>query len=469
MRKLIYIILNSVWIASLCGLAQASPEWEPMKEILKGISDPVFPDRQFDITQFGAKPDSGLPVTDAINRAIVACSEAGGGKVLVPEGTFLTGAIHLKSNVNLVVSKGATLLFSTDPSDYLPLVYTRWEGVECFNYSPLIYAFEQQNIAVTGQGTLDGQAAWDNWWAWNRKQDEAGIKLVTKQSAPRLELFRMAEDRVPVAQRRMGEGAFLRPNFIQPYRCTNVLVEGVTILRSPMWEVHPVLCENVTVRGITVVSHGPNNDGCNPESSRNVLIENCTFDTGDDCIAIKSGRNQDGRRVAVPAENIIVRNCVMKDGHGGVVIGSEISGDCRNVFIENCLMSSPNLDRAIRIKTNSIRGGLIENVFARNIHVGQVSDAVIKINFHYEEGDAGPYTPVVRNILIQQLTSSKSPRALDLRGYENSPISNIRLVDCRFENVSDASVLINVRNLVLDNVDMNTGQPLDQWGNPAAN
>ena len=456
-------------MACLCWLAQASPEWEPMEEILNSISDPVFPDRQFVITGFGAKPDSGLPATDAINRAILACHAAGGGKVIVPAGTYLTGAIHLKSNVNLVLSEGATLLFSTDPADYLPLVHTRWEGVERFNYSPLIYAFEQENIAVTGKGTLDGQAAWDNWWGWNRKRDDDGKSLVTRQAAPRLELFRMAAEQVPVAQRVMGEGAFLRPNFIQPYRCRNVLIEGITILRSPMWEVHPVLCENFTVRGISVVSHGPNNDGCNPESSRNVLIEDCTFDTGDDCIAIKSGRNDDGRRIGVPSENIVIRNCTMKEVHGGVVIGIEISGDCRNVFIENCHMSSPNLDRALRIKTNSIRGGVIENIFARNIHVGQVKDAVVKINFHYEEGDAGPFTPVVRNVLIQQLTVSKAPRVLDLRGYDDSPISGVRLIDCRFEGISNANVLINVRNLTLDNVDVNTGLPLDSWGNPLTN
>jgi polygalacturonase len=269
-----------------------------------------------------------------------------------------------------------------------------------------------------------------------------------------------------VEERQLGEGHFLRPNFVQPYRCEKVLIEGVTIKRSPMWVLHPVRCRNVTVRGVTIDSHGPNNDGCDPESCKDVLIEDCVFDTGDDCIAIKSGRNNDGRRVGVASENIVVRNCVMKDGHGGVVIGSEISGGCRNVFVEDCRMSSPNLDRALRIKTNSIRGGIVENVFARNIEVGEVKDAVIKVNFHYEEGDAGPHTPIVRNIVVQNLTSRKSPRVLDLRGYEKSPITDVQLIDCQFEDVDEASVLINIKGLVLENVNMYSGEEIDGWGNP---
>ena len=281
----------------------AAEGWDTLPHILAGIKAPEFPDRSFDITDFGAKEGGITLCTKAIKEAIDECVKAGGGKVVIPPGLYLTGTIHLKSNVNLVVSKGATLLFSTNPEDYLPLVYTRWEGVECYNYSALIYAFEQENIAVTGEGTLDGQASWDNWWAWNQKKDENGNKLVPLQAEPRRIFFENAEKGVPVEERRLGEGHFLRPNFIQPYRCKNVLIEGVTIKRSPMWEVHPVLCENVTVRGLTIDTHGPNNDGCDPESSKNVLIEDCVFDTGDDCIAIKSGRNNDGRRVGVASEN----------------------------------------------------------------------------------------------------------------------------------------------------------------------
>src|SRR5262249_54785485 len=237
-----------------------------------------------------------------------------------------TGAVVLRSNVNLHLEDQATLAFTRDATAYLPQVFTRYEGVELMNYSPFIYAFEARNIAITGAGTLDGQAGEDSWWPWRGR-------AVAKNGA-RDRLFDMAKRGGPVSARGFGDGDFMRPNFIQPYRCQNVLIDGVTVINSPMWEIHPVLCANVTVRGVTVRSHGPNNDGCDPESSRDVLIERCTFDTGDDCIALKSGRNDDGRRLNTPIENVIVRDCEMRDGHGGVVIGSEISGGARNIFAE---------------------------------------------------------------------------------------------------------------------------------------
>jgi len=217
-----------------------------------------------------------------------------------------------------------------------------------------------------------------------------------------------------------------------------------------MWIVHPVLSENVTVRGIQVDSHGPNNDGCNPESCRDVLIEDCLFDTGDDCIAIKSGRNTDGRRVATPSEQIIVRNCTMKDGHGGVVIGSEMSGGVRNVFAEDCRMDSPNLERAVRIKSSSLRGGYVENLFVRNIKVGQVSDAVLRINLHYfnEEGN---FDPVVRNIHIENLTAEKCTYPFFLRGLASSPIENVVITNCTISGAQEASVIENVDSLTLQN------------------
>src|SRR5205085_3273649 len=218
------------------------------------------------------------------------------------------------------------------------------------------------------------------------------------QREARWRLFRMAEDGVAVSARRFGVESYLRPAFIQPYACRNVLIEGVTIRNSPMWEINPVLCTNVTVRHVTIDSHGPNNDGCDPESCRDVLIEHCTFNTGDDCIAIKSGRNADGRRINVPSENIIVRNCEMRDGHGGVTVGSEISGGCWNVFAHDCRMDSPRLDRALRLKNNAMRGGLLRDIYMRDVTVGEVADSVLSIDFTYEEGAKGPFTPVARDV-----------------------------------------------------------------------
>jgi polygalacturonase len=429
--------------------------WDAVPKILEKIKPPVFPEHDFFVTDYGAVGDGETDCTGSIGRAVDACHSSGGGRVIVPEGTFLTGAVHLKSRVNLHLQKNAVLLFSRDTRKYLPPVFTRFEGIECMNYSPLIYAYGQKNLAVTGEGTLDGQADSTHWWPWAGKPDYGWGPGDPDPRKDRQQLFQMAEEGVPVAERVFGEGRHLRVNFIQFYKCKNILIDGVTIRRSPMWEIHPVLCENVTVQNVRVDSHGPNNDGCDPESCRNVLIQNCYFDTGDDCIAVKSGRNGDGRRVGRPSENIIVRDCTMKDGHGGVVIGSEISGSCRNVFVENCVMDSPNLERALRIKTNSRRGGVVENIFMRDVRVGEVSDAVIGIYFNYEEGDVGPHTPIVRNIQVVRVTSRKSVYALSLDGYERSPISNVLLEDCTFDGVQKGTLLKHVSGLVMKNVRIN--------------
>jgi len=238
-------------------------------------------------------------------------------------------------------------------------------------------------------------------------------------------------------------------------KCQNVLIEGLTLIDGPFWNVHPVYCQNVTVRNLTIKNHGPNGDGCNPDSCRDVLIEGCYFDTGDDCIAIKSGKNNDGRRVNIPSENIVVRGCQMKDGHGGVVMGSEMTGGVRNVFVEDCTMDSPNLDRALRIKSNSVRGGFVENVYMRNVTIGQVGDAVLKINFYYGEKDTGRFTPMVRNINMENVTSRKSKYGLLIRAYDRAPATDIRLKNCVFQNVAKSNVLEGVKNVQFDNVKIN--------------
>jgi polygalacturonase len=428
--------------------------WAEAASILARIVPPSFPARDFDVTSYGAVGDGTRDCTAAFRAAIAACNAAGGGRVVVPAGSFLTGAIRLKSGVNLHLATEASVLrFSRDPRQYLPLVFSRWEGVELMNYSAFIYAFEERNIAVTGTGTLDGQAGDEHWWPWKGRQESTAGS--PNQNAARARLIEMGVKGVPVADRVFGEGSCLRPNFIQPYRCQNVLIDGVKIRNSPMWEIHPVLCTNVTVRGVDISSHGPNNDGCDPESCKDVLIERCTFDTGDDCIAIKSGRNEDGRRVNVPAENIIVRDCTMKDGHGGVVIGSEISGGARYVFAERCRMDSPHLDRALRIKSNSVRGGTVEHVYMRDVNVGEVAEAVVTINFFYEEGDAGKFPPIVRDVEVRNVTSRKSQYGLLLRGYAHDPVSDVRLVDCTFDGVEKPDVLEAVKDIVLTNVKVN--------------
>lgn len=431
-------------LATRAPAALAVRGWNDYERVAARIRAPVFPARDFLITDFGARPEADA--TDAIRAAIDRCHQSGGGRVVVPPGVWRTGAVHLRSQVNLHVSAGATLRFTFDLEKY-PLVFTRWEGVECMNYSALIYAFEQENVAVTGSGTLDGGADETTWWAWNSRKDP-----VRKQKADRDRLIQMGEENVPVAQRVFGPGHFLRPNFIQPYRCRNVLIEGLTLIRSPMWEVHPVLSENVTVRGLKIRSHGPNNDGCDPESCRDVLIEDCVFDTGDDCIAIKSGRNGDGRRVNQPTENVIVRRCVMKDGHGGVVLGSECTGGIRNVFVEDCEMDSPELDRALRFKNNAVRGGILENVFMRNVRIGRVGEAVLTIDLLYEEGARGPFKPVVRNVQMENITSSASPRVLFIRGFPGAVVDDIRLRNSTFNGVTQTEVVEHAGSITLQNV-----------------
>lgn len=428
--------------------------WKQVPQIMARIRPPKFPKKDFKITKFGAVADGKTDCTEAFRKAIEACSKAGGGRVVVPKGEFLTGAIHLKSNVNLHVSKGATVKFSTDEDKY-PIVHTRWEGMELMNYSALIYAYGQENIAVTGEGTLDGQGDNEHWWPWNGRDRYGWKQGAPNQRPARAKLYKMMDEGVPVEQRVFGKGSYLRPNFIQPYKCKNVLIEGVKILNSPMWEVHPVLCENVTINKVWIASHGPNNDGCDPESCKDVLIKDCYFDTGDDCIAIKSGRNNDGRRIGVPTENIIVQGCIMKDGHGGITVGSEISGGVRNLFAENCKLDSPNLDHALRVKNNAQRGGLLENFYFRNITVGQVAHAVITIDFNYEEGAKGAFIPVMRNYVVENLTSGKSKHGMDIQGLPNAPVYDVRIENSTFDNVAEGNVMKNVKGVKLENVRFN--------------
>jgi len=424
--------------------------WASLPDLLARIKPPNIPRRDFVITKYGG----------SIAKAIAAAHNAGGGRVVVPAGDYETGPIHLKSRVELHVAEGATLRFTRDTSQY-PVVLTRWEGVELMNYSPLIYAFGCEDIAVTGEGTLDGQADEEHWWPWKGVTTGKRADVTTHDSAqgvpaPQLvnrnQLLQQAEDGVPVAQRVYGPGHYLRPSFIEPYRCKNVLIEGVTILNAPFWVTHPTLCTNVIVRGIKVNSHGPNNDGCDPESCRDVLIEDCVFDTGDDCIALKSGRNADGRRLNTPVENVIIRNCVMKDGHGGITVGSEISGGARNVFAEKCRLDSEHLERALRFKTNTLRGGIIENVFVRDIEIGEVNLAPIEIDLRYEPRDQGPFIPEVRNILVERMTSKKSKHGLYIVGLEKAPIRNVVVRESTFRGVAQGHVIEGTVELTLDRV-----------------
>ena len=438
------------------------------RQIEQSIRQPKFADREFNITKYGAKPAAKAAVNQkAINRAIAACSKAGGGRVVVPAGTFNTGAITLKSHVNLVVEEGATLQFAFEPELY-PVVLTRWEGLDCWNISPCIYAYQETDIAITGKGVIDGGGSRDTWWPWCGAT-KYGWKegTVSQRNGSRARLLKMAEDGVDMNERRFTKEDGLRPQLINLNKCDGILIEDVTLLRSPFWVIHPLLSKNITVRGVHINNDGPNGDGCDPESCDGVLIDNCFFNTGDDCIAIKSGRNNDGRLWGRPSENIIIRNCEMQNGHGGVVIGSEISGGCRNVFAENNKMDSPNLDRVIRIKTNTCRGGVIENIYARNIEVGQCGESVLKINLDYEHNEicCRGFLPTVRNVNLDNITCQKSKYGVQIIALDTcTNVYDIHVNNCRFNGVEQGNFMSGkTRNVTFSNLYINGGLALTKF------
>jgi polygalacturonase/rhamnogalacturonyl hydrolase YesR len=423
---------------------------------------PQFADKVYDITKYGAKTtNTAAKNQKAIQKAIDKCSKKGGGRVVIPAGQkFLTAAIQLKSGVNLEVQEGAVLEFAFEPELY-PIVPTRWEGLDCWNLSPLIYAYQARDIAITGKGIIDGGGSNDTWWPWCGSK-KFGMKEggIAQNMGARARLLKQAEDGVDMDQRRFGPTDGLRPQMINFNQCEGILIEDVTLLRSPFWVIHPLLSKDITVRGVHINNDGPNGDGCDPESCDRVLIENCFFNTGDDCIAIKSGRNNDGRQggqgrfAGTPSKNIIIRNSKFNNGHGGVVIGSEISGGCQNVYAENCEMDSPSLDRVLRIKTNSCRGGIIENINMRNITVGQCGEAVLKINTDYEPREicCRGFYPTVRNVTMENVTCKKSKYGVMIVGYEDPKlaytVNNITVRNCQFDGVYNKP--INQKGLAQD-------------------
>lgn len=411
----------------------AAQGWDMVPAILARIVPPTFPDRDFVITQFGAVAGGEKDCTAAFAAAVTACNRAGGGRVVVPDGVFLTGPIHLKSHVNLHLQEGATIRFTTNTAAYMPPVFTRFECTEIMGYSAPIYAFEQTDIAITGKGTLDGQG--QVWHRWIKQWDADVRKLAD-----------LGRRGVPVSERIFGEGSKLRPNFIQPVRCQNVLIEGVRVINSPMWTLNPVYCTNVTIRRVTVETTGPNTDGCDPDSCRDVLIEDCVFSNGDDCIAVKSGRDEDGRRVNIPCENVVIRNCVFKVGHGGVTMGSETAGGIRNVFAENCHFDSPDLDMAMRFKTNPARGGYIENIYLRDCVV-KTAKYGIHITKRYGSGVTkdGDTDPAIRNIDIRNSKFGKLTRgAIFVQGFSPDKIvTDVRIENCDFAPMKNSVTITN--------------------------
>ncbi|MCU0788508.1 MAG: glycoside hydrolase family 28 protein [Verrucomicrobia bacterium] len=413
------------------------------------LDRPQFPDRVFNIQDHGAVAGGQTKNTEAIAKAIADAARSGGGTVLVPAGTWLTGAIHLDNNINLQLDEGAVLLFSQNFDDYLPAVLSRHEGMDCLKYSSFVYANGKTNIAITGQGTLEGQGK--PWWV-----SEKELRALDSKT-----LQQLADENAPVEQRIVH----LRPAFFQPIHCRNVLVEGVTFRFGAFWTIQPTYCENVIVRGVKIVTagdygHTPNGDGVNPDSCRNVLIEYCDLETGDDCITLKSGRAADGLRVATPLENVVVRHCRMGQGHGGIVVGSETSGGIRNVYAHDCAFSGT--DRGVRIKTARGRGAAIENLWFENLTMGEImKEAILLHMLRYTPRlpvfPVTETTPRLRNIHFRNITCEQAGGdAIQMVGLPELPMSDIQFANIAIKSATGVNCT-DARNVLFKEVGI---QPL---------
>jgi len=415
---------------------------------------------RIDMRLAGASPSGTKLNTVLINKTIEKLNANGGGTLFFPAGKYLTGTIKLKSNITIELEAGATLLFSDNFDDYLPYVEMRHEGIMMKSFSPLIYAVDAENITIKGEGKIDGQGKkwWDEFFRViidlknNGKRDINKYQTMWDQvNDAKVIGSEINEDYSEALQRR-----FFRPPFIQPIRCKNVRIEGITIVNSPFWTVNPEFCENVTVDRVTIANPlSPNTDGINPESCRYVHISNCHISVGDDCITLKSGRDLQARNLNAPNENITITNCTMLSGHGGVVIGSEMSGGVKKVVISNCVFDGT--DRGIRIKSTRGRGGVVEDIQINNIVMRNIQEEAIVLDMLYSKMPIEPVTdrtPIFRNINISNVTGSDVLIPIKIRGLEESPISNISFTNINIDG-KQKCVFQNCTNIKMKDVFVN--------------
>jgi polygalacturonase len=436
------------WAAQIGGdespARTLSSGWSQVPGILANIVPPTFPDRDFVITSYGSTGDLGANCAPALAAAIKACSNAGGGRVVVPAGAWVSkGPIHLLSNVNLYLEAGADITFGSKPEDYLPLQVVRWQGIRCFNYSPLIYAYQQKNIAITGSGSFFGQGKeiWNRW---------------TKISDPDFALLeKMAEDGVPVEDRRFGTHHFLRPAMFAPYDCQNILVQGVSFRDSPFWTMQPTFCSNVTILDVTVTPGAENDDGCDPDSCMNVLVAGCNFSTVDDNISIKAGMLPDA--LGLPGcENIVVQNCnCLRSAWSGLTIGSQVGGTIRNVFMENCTVN--NCINAHFIKGHANLGGAVENIYFRSNQV-YTCDSIFAVipDAYTGAGTLGP--PAFSNLNMQEVACLESTYLpLSFLGDPSLPIRGVNLSSIAIKATKSSHVyqIVNTVDLAASDITLN--------------
>ncbi|MDP4207229.1 MAG: glycoside hydrolase family 28 protein [Bacteroidota bacterium] len=406
--------------------------------ILKKINPPAIPAYSISIISFGAKGDSITNCKPAFDKALRIAKKRKGLKIVVPAGIyFVDGPLQLVSNVCIELQKGARLKFSTNPASYLPVVSTSWEGTFLYNYSPFIYGYQLENISITGQGTIDGNASQTfNKWKDLQEKDQ----MLSRDMNHNNDAFK---------KRLFGKNHYLRPQLIQLFECKNILIEGVKIINSPFWCIHLLKSENATIRGISYDAKNLNNDGVDPEYSKNILIEDVDFNNGDDNVAIKSGRDHEGRSTAIPSENIIIRNCRFKGLHG-VVIGSEMSGGVRNVFIENCTYGG-YCKRGIYLKSNPDRGGFITNIYVNNVSFDKVEDCFFITSYYHGEGKG--FATDIHNVFVDGLKCRQATNAgLVVQGFPGKKVRDIYFSNVTIDSAPIGVSFTNTENIVMNDV-----------------
>ncbi|GLR19824.1 glycoside hydrolase family 28 protein [Portibacter lacus] len=429
--------------------------WKEKDKILSRIIAPIIEGKQYNIVDFGAKNDTTFDSRAAILRAIEQCTNDGGGMILFPKGNYFSdGPLHLTSNIQLHIEEGATLFFGDNPEKYLPMVKVRWEGTVCWNYSPLIYAIDAKNIVLSGKGTIDGRGiSWSKEWRALQKPDKNRLR-------------QMGNDLVPEDQRIFGNGIseqfpdyndstehFLRPTLIEFYQCENILMEDLTLKNSPFWTVHPVFSKNITIRRLNIKGGYLNDDGIDPDSCEDVLIDDCKIETVDDAISIKAGRDQDAWE-RPGSKNIIVQNCLLKSGVNSFCIGSEMSGGVENVFIENCTIAGGT--HALNFKCNLDRGGQVQNIYFRNIEVGEIEESLFIFRMDYHGYRGNNYPTKFNNFYVSDITCkgvANSP--FKIIGIEGQDIERIYLNNITIEQAGDQSQFEHTSDILMSNVKVN--------------
>ena len=435
MLRTIFLLFLTIAV-SVTAKASTQQTIDSLQQIITGATESG---KTYDITKYGARGDGKKDCKPAFDKIMNIARKKGGAHVVVPKGVYqLNGPIHLADNVCLELQEGSTLRFSAEPHHYLPAVKTSWEGTYLYNYSPFIYGYGLKNVSIVGKGVIDGNCA-ETFATWKPLQ-----KAGQKRSRD------MNHQGVPVEDRRFGEGDYLRPHLIQLYNCKGVTIEDVFVTNSPFWCIHLLDCENIICRGIRYDAKLVNNDGIDLECSRNVLIEDVHFNNGDDNVAIKSGRDNDGWTHGKPSENIIVRNCHFKGLHA-VVIGSEMSAGVQNVFVENCDYAG-YCKRGLYIKTNPDRGGFVKNIYVNNCVFDEVEDLFYVTSMYAGEGLDNNHFTEIDNLYVNGIKCRKVRQAaLVLQGTPQKPIRNVTLQNIEVGECKNAMSFENTEPVQISN------------------